>query len=129
MGASISMASGASHAGVHPVLCVIGDSTFIHSGMTGLIGAIRENNDLTVVILDNGTVAMTGTQESMATGERLDQVILGLGVDPKHFRVINPLPKHHDANTQVFAEEIAHRGLSVVVARRACIQIIKTPKA
>jgi indolepyruvate ferredoxin oxidoreductase alpha subunit len=129
MGASITMASGASHAGAHPVLCVIGDSTFIHSGMTGLIGAVRGNNNMTVVILDNGTTAMTGTQESMATGENLDKVILGLGVDPAHFRVITPLLRQHEANVQVFREEIAHRGLSVVVARRPCIQIVKSPKA
>jgi len=123
MGASIGMASGAARAGAHPVLCTIGDSTFIHSGMTPLIGAAREDANITVIILDNGTVAMTGGQEVFATGEDLLRVIRGLGVDERHLIRIEPLPKHHERNTEIIRREINHRGLSVIVACRPCIQV------
>lgn len=123
MGASIAMAHGAAQAGAHPVLCTIGDSTFAHSGMTPLIGAARANANITVFILDNATVGMTGTQESMACGADLDRLILGLGVNPQHFHVIEPLAKHHEANVALIRSEIAHHGLSVFVARRACIHV------
>jgi indolepyruvate ferredoxin oxidoreductase alpha subunit len=122
MGASISMAAGAAHAGEFPVVCAIGDSTFMHSGMTPLVGAVREDVNMVVFILDNGTVAMTGTQETMATGERLDRVVLGLGVSPDHLKVINPLPKYREENVRTIRAEIEHKGLSVVIARRPCIQ-------
>ncbi|HWA83789.1 MAG TPA: thiamine pyrophosphate-dependent enzyme, partial [Fimbriimonadaceae bacterium] len=78
MGASIGMAHGASRAGAHPVLCTIGDSTFAHSGMTGLIGAVHSDANMTVLILDNGTTAMTGAQDSLATGETLIEILHGL---------------------------------------------------
>jgi indolepyruvate ferredoxin oxidoreductase alpha subunit len=122
MGASISMAKGAADAGMHPVLCVIGDSTFGHSGMTPLLTAAHENTNMTVVIVDNGTVAMTGTQESMSMGQRLDEIVLGLGVPKEHVRILNPHPKHRAENTAVFKEEMEYKGLSVIIPRRACIQ-------
>lgn len=123
MGASIAMAHGAAQAGAHPVICTIGDSTFAHSGMTPLIGAAHANANMTVFILDNATVGMTGTQESMACGERLDHLIQGLGVHPDHLHVIEPLAKHHSANVSLIRREIEYRGLSVIVARRACIHV------
>ncbi len=123
MGASISMASGAVHAGLFPVLCTIGDSTFAHSGMTGLLGAVRENNNMVVMILDNGTVAMTGTQETMATGDELVNLVKGLGVHPEHVRLMDPLAKNHEASVQLIREEIEYEGLSVIISRRACIQM------
>ncbi|MBI5547113.1 MAG: indolepyruvate ferredoxin oxidoreductase, partial [Deltaproteobacteria bacterium] len=67
MGASISMAMGAAAAGMYPVIATIGDSTFVHSGMTPLVGAAKRNLNMTVFILDNSTVGMTGGQETMAT--------------------------------------------------------------
>jgi indolepyruvate ferredoxin oxidoreductase alpha subunit len=82
MGASIAMAFGAAQAGAHPVICTIGDSTFAHSGMTPLIGAARANANMTVFILDNATVGMTGAQESMSCGERLIDIVRGLGSIP-----------------------------------------------
>jgi indolepyruvate ferredoxin oxidoreductase alpha subunit len=123
MGASIAMAHGAAQAGAHPVICTIGDSTFSHSGMTPLIGAARSNANMTVFILDNATVAMTGTQESMASGDRLISVLHGLGVDPDHLHVIEPLPRLHDGNVALIKKEIEHRGLSVIVPTRACIHV------
>ena len=62
MGSSIGMAIGAAHAGMSPALCVIGDGTFTHSGMTPLLDAVRENVNIKVFILDNSIVAMTGGQ-------------------------------------------------------------------
>ncbi|MFH1727619.1 MAG: thiamine pyrophosphate-dependent enzyme [Pseudomonadota bacterium] len=123
MGASISAASGASHAGMHPCFAVIGDSTFGHSGMTPLLGAAYENNNITVFILDNETTAMTGSQLSIASGERLLSIIKGLGVDEEHLKVINPLPKFHVENVEIIKKEVGYKGLSVIVPRRACIQI------
>ncbi len=121
MGASIGMAHGATRAGAHPVLCTIGDSTFSHSGMTPLLGAVQNNANMTVLILDNSTTAMTGGQDSMATGEQLLELLKGLGVRDIH--VIDPLPKHHSENVETIRTAIEHGGLSVIVARRPCIQL------
>lgn len=121
MGASIGMAHGAVRAGVWPVVCTIGDSTFAHSGMTPLLGAAHADADMTVFILDNAAVAMTGAQETMATGDALIQIIKGLGVKDVH--AFDPLPKSHAANVETMKAAIAHRGLSVVVAQRACVRI------
>jgi len=121
MGASIGMAHGASRAGAHPVLCTIGDSTFAHSGMTPLLGAVLADANITVLILDNATTGMTGQQESMATGEQLMEIIRGLGVKDLH--LLDPLPKNHAQNVEAIKRAIAHQGLSVIVARRPCIQI------
>ncbi len=123
MGASISMASGAAHAGALPVLCVIGDSTFAHSGMGPLLAAARANTNMNVFIVDNGTVAMTGAQETMVTGETMDRLIKGLGVPEEHIRVLTPLPKFHEENVRAIKEEIAYEGLSVIIPRRPCIHI------
>jgi len=123
MGASIAMAHGAAQAGIRPVICTIGDSTFSHSGMTGLIGAVRSNADMTVFILDNAAVAMTGAQESFTTGESLLEVLRGLGVDDEHIHVIEPIRRQHDKNVELIRKEIEYRGLSVIVPTRACIHV------
>jgi len=121
MGASITMAKGAADAGLLPAVCVIGDSTFTHSGMTGLLDAVLQNSPITVIISDNSTTAMTGGQVSHATG-RLDSICKGIGVDSKHVRTLNPLKKYHRNNVQVLKEEIAYEGISVIIAQRECIQ-------
>ncbi|MBN1945658.1 MAG: hypothetical protein JW797_08265 [Bradymonadales bacterium] len=123
MGASIGLAKGAADAGMHPVLCALGDSTFGHSGITPLLTAAHENTNMVVFILDNGTVAMTGTQESMSTGDRLVELVAGVGVERDHIRVITPLPQQHEANVQVICEEIEYPGLSVIIPRRPCVQL------
>lgn len=122
MGASISMAKGACDCGVNPSVAVIGDSTFAHSGMTPLLGAVRENSNIKVIILDNATVAMTGGQATMCTGENMDKLILGMGVDPAHYRILSPLPKNLQENTDIILQEMQYQGLSVLVCRRECIQ-------
>ncbi len=125
MGASIGMTRGAALAGVHPACCAIGDSTFVHSGMTGLVDAILEDTPMTVFILDNATVAMTGGQQTLATGDKLLALVKGLGVDPEHVKVIEPLSKYHEGNVGIIRREIDHPGLSVIISKRPCIQIKK----
>lgn len=121
MGASVTMAIGASDAGLSPAVAVIGDSTFTHSGMTGLLDAVVKNSPVTVIISDNSTTGMTGGQSSQATG-RLESICLGLGVSRDHLRIIVPLRKNHDENVSVMNEELAYRGVSVILAQRECIQ-------
>jgi indolepyruvate ferredoxin oxidoreductase alpha subunit len=121
MGASIAMAHGASQAGSHPVICTIGDSTFAHSGMTPLIGAARADADMTVFVLDNAVVAMTGAQDSLTSGERLLEVLHGLGVDGEHLHVMDPIPPKHNENVELIKKEISHQGLSVIVPNRSCV--------
>jgi indolepyruvate ferredoxin oxidoreductase alpha subunit len=123
MGASIGMAKGAAEAGVWPVVAVIGDSTFLHSGITPLLDAVTANTDMTVVILDNLTVAMTGTQPTLVAPERLDAIVRGLGVSQEHFHVLDAHPRRVDGNAAILRRELEHHGLSVVIARRACKQI------
>lgn len=127
MGASITMAKGAADAGQHPAVAIIGDSTFTHSGMTGLLDAINEDSRITVIISDNLTTGMTGGQDSQGTG-KLEGIILGLGADPAHVRTIDSLPKNHDEMVRLFKEEIDHAGLSVIVSRRECIQTLRRRK-
>jgi len=127
MGASISMAKGAADAGLRPAVAVIGDSTFTHSGMTGLLDAVVENTPMTIIISDNATTAMTGGQNSSATG-RLEKICEGIGVAPAHFKILTPLKKHHDENMKIIKEELAYNGVSVIIARRECIQTARRKK-
>jgi indolepyruvate ferredoxin oxidoreductase alpha subunit len=121
MGASVTMAKGAADAGLIPSVAVIGDSTFTHSGMTGLLDAVIAQSPVTIIISDNETTGMTGGQDSAATG-RLEKICLGLGVDPEHLKVINPLKKNHEENVKIMASEIAYNGVSVIISQRECIQ-------
>lgn len=121
MGASITMAKGAADAGQHPAVAIIGDSTFTHSGMTGLLDAVNEDSPITVIISDNLTTGMTGGQDSQGTG-KLEQICLGLGVSPDHLHTIDSLPKTFEEMKALFLKEFEHKGLSVIVARRECIQ-------
>jgi indolepyruvate ferredoxin oxidoreductase alpha subunit len=121
MGASITLAKGAADAGQHPSIAIIGDSTFTHSGMTGLLDAINENTNMVLIISDNLTTGMTGGQDSQGTG-KLEDICLGLGADPKHVRTIDSLPKNYEDMKQLFREEIEYNGCSVIVSRRECIQ-------
>ncbi|MCO5266033.1 MAG: thiamine pyrophosphate-dependent enzyme, partial [Lentimicrobium sp.] len=123
MGASITMAKGAADAGLLPAVAVIGDSTFTHSGMTGLLDAVNDNSSITVMILDNATTGMTGGQDSAAFG-KIEEICLALGVKKEHIRVINPLQKHHEENLAILKEEIAYEGVSVIIPRRECIQTL-----
>ncbi|MBN2892531.1 MAG: indolepyruvate ferredoxin oxidoreductase [Bacteroidales bacterium] len=120
MGASITMAKGAADAGLVPSVAVIGDSTFTHSGMTGLLDAVIENTPIVVCIADNSFTAMTGGQKSHAE-DKIDNIVKGIGVPPEHIRVLNPMKKHHEEMVNVLKEELAYKGVSVVIFRRVCI--------
>lgn len=124
MGASVTMAKGAADAGQHPSIAVIGDSTFTHSGITGLLDCVNSNANVVVLISDNLTTGMTGGQDSAGTG-RLEQICYGVGVEKEHVRVVVPLPKNMEEIKQVLREEIDYKGTSVVIARRECIQTLK----
>ncbi len=121
MGASLTMAKGAADAGLFPSVAVIGDSTFTHSGMTGLLDAVNEKSNIVVIICDNESTSMTGGQDSSAYG-RIESICKGLGVEPEHIRVIEALPKNHEKLVKMIEEEINYKGVSVIIPRRECIQ-------
>ena len=121
MGASITMAKGAADAGLIPAVAMIGDSTFTHSGMTGLLDAINENSPITVIISDNESISMTGGQKSSAKG-KLESICEGLGVDPEHIKVFTSLPKKHEEVKDIIRKECDYQGVSVIIPRRICVQ-------
>ncbi len=125
MGASIGMAKGASEAGIYPTVAVIGDGTFLHSGIPPLIDAVAVNTDMTLVILDNKTTAMTGGQPQLLPSSHLEMIVRGLGVDPAHFHVINAHRRDNATNLEMMRREIEHHGLSVIIAVRECIETVK----
>jgi len=131
MGASIGMAHGMSKAlkdkGKGKVVGVIGDSTFIHSGITPLLNMAYNKSNAVIIICDNSTTAMTGMQEHPATGftlqgektKELDLTVLAnaLGIDSVH--VIDP----YDIKTtkKVIKEELLRSGPSLIISRRPCV--------
>ena len=128
MGSSIGMAIGAAHAGISPSIAVIGDGTFTHSGMTALLDAAYDDTNVKVFILDNSIVAMTGGQPANLPDEKLVDLVAALGVTREHIRVIAPLPNKKTENVKIVREELAHQGLSVIIARRACVRYAKEIK-
>ena len=134
MGASIGMACGFEKADAEAyknTVAVIGDSTFIHSGITGLIDAVYNKSKTTVVIVDNRTTGMTGHQDHPATGKTikaedtyalcLEDVCRAVGV--KSVNVVDP----DDLNKfeTVLKEELARPEVSVIIARRPCALLAK----
>lgn len=124
MGASIPMAKGAAQSG-KKTLAIIGDSTFLHSGITGLIDCVNINAPVTVLILDNQTTAMTGGQPQLLPSERLTQIAEGIGVPKEHVIEFNPMPKHHQKNVELLKKEMAYAGVSVLIGKRECIETYK----
>ncbi|MDO9558233.1 MAG: indolepyruvate ferredoxin oxidoreductase subunit alpha [Syntrophales bacterium] len=131
MGASIGMSHGMSKAlkdkGKGKVIGVIGDSTFIHSGITPLLNMVYNKSNAVIVICDNRTTAMTGMQEHPATGftlqgeetKTLDFAVLASALGIDSVRVIDP---YDIKNTRtVMKEELSKDGPSVVISRRACV--------
>jgi len=125
MGASVGMAKGAAEAGLKYSLAVIGDSTFIHSGLTALIDAVSADTPMTLVILDNSSVAMTGCQPTILPSEKLKQLILGCGVKPERLLELEAKKQLVEENALKLQAEIEHRGLSVVVFRRECLEAFR----
>ncbi len=125
MGAAVGMAKGAADAGLHPVVAVIGDSTFLHSGVTPLMDAVTADTDMTLMILDNEAVGMTGAQHTVLPSSRIEPVVLGLGVDPAHVHVVEARPNKVGELADILRRELRHRGLSVVIPVRECIEHAK----
>jgi len=121
MGASITMAKGAAEGGIFPSIAVIGDSTFTHSGMTGLLDCVNANANVLIIISDNETTGMTGGQESAATG-RIHDICKGIGVHPEHLHHIVPFKKNYEEMKTLLRNEIEYQGVSVIVPCRECIQ-------
>lgn len=131
MGASIPMAHGMVKAlgeGAHDkVVSVIGDSTFIHSGITGLINSVYNKSAATLIILDNRITAMTGQQPNPASGnnisgevaQSLDLEALCRAVGVKHVRVVNP----HEVPEcrKIIKEEVARDEMSVIISVAPCV--------
>lgn len=128
MGASIPIAQGFEYAGVKtPLIATLGDSTFIHAGIPGLINAVQNNSNVTVIIMDNGWTAMTGMQVNAGTDVKFQQsndknivdiakIIPALGVED--FTILDPYDI--DNMTEVVQKAMAHKGVSVILARREC---------
>jgi indolepyruvate ferredoxin oxidoreductase alpha subunit len=126
MGSSISAGSGAAKAAGQDVVAFIGDSTFFHSGITGLVNALFNQHNLLVCILDNRTTAMTGHQpnpgvDKTTIGDNLvridiEKLLAGLGIE--HFRKVNPL--NHKATLKAIEELKGLSGVRVLLAEEPC---------
>jgi len=127
MGASIGNASGFSIAGEERVVAVIGDSTFLHSGLPSLMSAVYNKTPTTMILLDNSTTGMTGHQEHPGTGHTLQQdaapsidfeaLVRSIGVE--HVTVMDPWELKN--MRRAVKDALAHPGPAVVIARRACV--------
>jgi indolepyruvate ferredoxin oxidoreductase alpha subunit len=130
MGSSIGMGIGIARSGgaPGPVVAAIGDSTFLHAGLPALADAVRHGTKLTVLILDNGTTAMTGGQGHPAAGATirgdtaptLDLPALCRALGVEFVRVVDP---YDLAGTQLALEHaVAAPGVSVVITNRPCVE-------
>ena len=125
MGASVGMAKGAADAGMPYSIAVIGDSTFIHSGITGIIDAVASDVPMTVIILDNSIVAMTGCQPTMVPSNKLRDLIIGCGVNPGHILELEAKKQFTEENATRLKAEIEYRGFSVVIFKRECLEALR----
>lgn len=125
MGASLGMARGAAQVGVTYAFGVIGDSTFLHSGIQNLVDAVSTKTPMTAIILDNSIVAMTGCQETIVPSKQLESLVIGLGVEPAHVRVLSTFPNKIEENTKILLEEAEYRGVSVIIMVRECIESLR----
>jgi indolepyruvate ferredoxin oxidoreductase alpha subunit len=127
MGAGISQAAGMFHAGVkEKVFAVIGDSTFFHAGMPGLLNIAYNKSNVCVIILDNHVVAMTGHQPTPGSGVNLvgeqtkvikiEDVARSLGIEK--IEVVDPYDLNRTMKVVRAAAE--YRGPSVIIAERPC---------
>jgi len=133
MGASIGMATGVtkvvSAEEKKKVVAVIGDSTFLHTGMNGLMDMVYNNSPATVIILDNSITAMTGRQDNPASGHTLmneptnavNIPLLCKALGAKNIRVINPLDL--EETKRVIGEEMERPEPSVIITNKPCVLI------
>lgn len=127
MGASIGIAQGFKYAGIErPVLAAMGDGTFYHNGIAGLLNAVQSGVNLTLIILDNSTSAMTGMQPNAGTGRNANgepsisaniaMIVRGCGVE--YVKRLDPYNLSKMIETLQVA--IQHPGVSVVIAEAPC---------
>ena len=127
MGAGISQAAGMIHAGVkEKVFAVLGDSTFFHAGMPGLLNIAYNKANVCVIVMDNHIVAMTGHQPTPASGRTamgtdaktvsIQQIAKSVGID----KVITLDPYDIKAATKAIREVMTYNGPSVIVSQRPC---------
>jgi len=127
MGASIGIAQGLKYAGIErPVLAAMGDGTFYHNGIAGLLNAVQSGVNLTLIVLDNSCIAMTGMQPDAGTGRRADgeptiradiaMIVRGCGVEC--VRRLNPYDLSKMIET--LQEAMKFPGVSVVIAEAPC---------
>jgi indolepyruvate ferredoxin oxidoreductase alpha subunit len=86
---------------------------------------VAADTDMTLLILDNSAVAMTGGQESILPSGRMHDLVLGLGVPPEHCHLVDAHPRRVQENGEILRREIEHRGLSVIVAARECKEVAR----
>lgn len=127
MGASIPLAQGMIYGKLEaPVIATIGDSTFFHAGLPGLVNAVQHNMNITVIILDNGWTAMTGMQVNPGTIQEyqqgewkqldIERVVKGLGVDQLY--VVDPYK--YQTVADAVADSLTKKGVKVILSRREC---------
>jgi indolepyruvate ferredoxin oxidoreductase alpha subunit len=83
---------------------------------------------MTLVILDNKTVAMTGGQPTIRSSSDLEALVRGLGPPAAHMHVLEVHPRRMAENTEILRREVDHRGLSVIIAVRECVETAKRSK-
>ncbi|MDR1993424.1 MAG: 4Fe-4S binding protein [Nitrososphaerota archaeon] len=127
MGAGISQAAGMIHAGVKDkTFAVIGDSTFFHGGMPGLLNIAYNKANVCVIIMDNSTVAMTGHQPTPGSGKtvmgqntkriNIEEITRAVGIE----KVVSVDPYDLKTTIQALRETISYEGPSVIIAKRPC---------
>ncbi len=128
MGGGFSMAHGMSKAGLDkPVVGIVGDSTFYHSGITGLLNLVYNQGNATLIVVDNRTTAMTGHQEHPGTGLTLMQQptkaasieALARACGMERIRVVNPY--NLKEVQQVLKEELYSGVPSLIISRAPCV--------
>ena len=135
MGSSVSTSCGFSKATDQKVISFIGDSTFFHSGITGLVNAVFNNHNFTLVILENDITAMTGHQPHPGVDmERfgldgfgrinIEKLVRALGVE--HVSIVKPFKVKKSIET--IKEALAYKGVSVVISQEPCALYAKSLK-
>ncbi len=126
MGSSVTTAGGFARATGRPVIAFIGDSTFFHAGIPGLVNAVHNKHKFTLIILDNETTAMTGHQPHPGvdmsrlglpkTQVSIEEVVRGVGVK----QVFVVPPRKTQAMMEAVKKYLAHDGVSVIIAKEIC---------
>ena len=138
MGSSVGTSGGFSQVNDQKVISFIGDSTFFHSGIPGLVNAVYNNHNFTLVIMDNGTTAMTGHQPNPGVDMTqlnmegygkvsIEKIVRAIGVE--HVTVIKPYKVKK--SIEAIKEAISYQGISVIISEEICAlyaNALKLPK-